>query len=281
MTVTDYPDWQTPQAHATQIALTGVPLLRATNNLGTTFGTTLAGGASTQLVPSIAVNQPGYELTVEVSMPASSGTIPFVHIALLWWDSASGLFGNRRDIVMAAGNAPANQQTYYAFGPMHSDMFRVDAINLDPAVTATLNWTVNQTSHVFERDQAYQYSYEGTAPNGFSNPGGVPTTGFVAYSAPTIAANSSSSVLCALYAGDVILDVDNSGSAQAVDAVLLDPAGYATGAANRKIFKTTVAAGAEMSTQLALPFSPVVLKLANNSTVAGAVPVVTITGQQH
>lgn len=281
MTVTDYPDWQTPQAHATQIAATGVPLLRATNNLGNTFGTTLAGGASTQLVPSVAVNQPGYEVTVEVSMPASSGTIPFVHIALLWWDSATGLFGNRRDVVLPAGNAGANLLTCYMFGPMHSDMFRVDAINLDPAITATLNWTVNQTSHVFERDQAYQYSYAGTAPNGFSNPGGVPTTGFVAYSAPTIGANSSSSVLCALYAGDVILDVDNSGSAQAVDVVLLDPAGYATGAANRKIFKTTVASGAEMSSQLALPFSPVLLKLANNSTVAGAVPVVTISGQQH
>ncbi len=36
MTVADYPDWQTPQAHADQIASTGVPLLRNITVLSTT-----------------------------------------------------------------------------------------------------------------------------------------------------------------------------------------------------------------------------------------------------
>jgi hypothetical protein len=281
VTVTDYPDFQTPQAHADRIAVTGVPLLRLTTQLVNGAGVVLAGGASTQLLPSVSVNQPGYEIGIQAYMPASSGTLPFVHLALLWWDFATGLFGARRDMVITAGNAAANFQTYYVRGPMHSNMFRVDGINVDPAVAATLTFMVNQTSHVFEQDEARQYSYVGTAPNGFANPAGVPTTNLVAFANPTLAASASSSFLCALYSGDVVLNIDNSTSSAAVTINLQDAAGIASAHVLGNLFKTVVAAGATLSVPLTLPYTPLVLKVTNAATTGSVTANISITGQQH
>lgn len=281
MTVTDYPDWQTPQAHATQIAGTGVPLLRGTNQLTNNAGVTVAGAATAHILQSGVVKQPGYEMTLEAFMPASSGTIPFLHLAMQWWDSATGLFGARRDVVATCGNASGNFLTYYIRGPMHSDMFNIDVVNLDPAVTATITYVVNQTSHVYEQDQALQYAYAATAPNGFTNPAGVPTTDLLVFENPTIAASGAVTVLCALYSGDVILNIDNSTSAQSVTVNLLDAPGFATAHANGSIFKVTVTAGAELTMALTLPYSPVALKMTNTSTAASITPIVTMIGQQH
>jgi hypothetical protein len=73
MTVADYPDWQTPQAHATQIAATGVPLLRNIDVLNTTAvvnaGTT--GGPFAQAYASI------YEGYVIEVIPQNPGTRVF------------------------------------------------------------------------------------------------------------------------------------------------------------------------------------------------------------
>lgn len=281
MTVSDYPDWQTPAAHAAQIAVQGVPLLRATNQLSSGAGSVLAGGATAQILNSVSINQPSYEVTIQSWMAAGSGTIPFLHLALLWWDSLTGLFGSRRDVVVPAGNAVGNVLTCYLHGPMHSDMFRVDGVNLDPAVAQNLTWMVNQTSHVFEHDESRQYAYAGTPPNGFVNPAGVPTTNMLVYEAPTIAASGAVTVLCALYSGDVILNIDNSSATASVTVNLLDAAGYSTAHANGSIFKTVVAASSEASIPLTLPHTPVELKISNTATVGSITPVITIIGQEH
>lgn len=281
MTVTDYPDWQTPQAHATQIANTGVPLLRFTNNLAFSASQTLVGAANITLMPSMAINQPGYEVAITVSMPTGSGTVPFIRLSLQWLDSVSNIQMARRDVVLACGNAPANALTYYIRGPMHGNRFLIKAVNLDPAVTATIQWTANETSHVFEHDEAIQNAYAGTAPNGYVNPAGVATANLVAYTAASIAASGSDTFLCALYANDVILNIDAIAAANTTKVELFDPAGYITGTANSPIFGIDVAAAGSASIPLTLPFSPLLLKVTNLGTAGSISPVVALEGQLH
>lgn len=281
MTAADYPDWQTPQAHATQIANTGVPLLRFTNNLGFSASQTLAGAGNITLLASMAINQPGYEVAVTVSMPTGSGTAPFIRLSLQWLDSVSNIQMARRDVVLACGNAPGNALTYYIRGPMHGNRFLIKAVNLDPAVTATLAWTANETSHVFEHDEAIQNAYAGTAPNGFVNPAGVATANLVAYTAASIAASGSNTFLCALYANDVVLNIDAIAAANTTKVELFDPAGYITGTANSPIFGIDVAAAGSASIPLTLPFSPLLLKVTNLGTAGSISPVVALEGQLH
>jgi hypothetical protein len=281
VTVADYPDWQTPQAHATQIATTGVPLLRFTNNLGFSASATIVGGATVTLLPSIAINQPGYEVAVTVSMPAGTGTLPFIRLSLQWLDATSNIQVARRDVVMAAGNAAGNALTYYIRGPMHGNRFIIRAVNIDPAVTATIAWTANETSHVFEHDEAIQNAYAGTAPNGYTNPAGVATANLIAYTAASLAASAANIFLCALYAGDVILNIDSISAANATKVELFDPSGYITGAALSPIFGVTVAAAGSASLQLTLPFSPLLLKVTNLGTAGAISPVVALEGQLH
>lgn len=281
MTVADYPDFQTPQAHATQIAVTGVPLLRATNTLSSGAGDVLAGGASQQLLSSVSVNQPGYEFGISAYMAAGTGTVPFIALTLYFWDSATGLFANRRDVVVPVGNGPGNALASYIRGPMHGDMFRVDATNLDPAVAATIQWFANQTSHVYERDEARQFAYAGTAPNGYTNPTGIPTTNLIGHASPTIAASSSATYLFGLFSGDVFLDVINPSSTISAVVDLRDPSGYVTGAANSHIFNATVAPQTSLEVNLSLPFSPMTVQLTNNATSGTVTPSISIAGQDH
>ncbi len=272
MTVADYPDWQTPQAHATQIALTGVPLLRLTNNSGTASLTTLAGGATVTLVPTTTINQPGYEASFVLWFPAGSGTVPFVQLAFIWIDSASGLTVFQRNVVITAGNGPTNPVHTRMWGPVQGDQIQVVAFNLDPAVTATFDWTVNQTSHVFEHDWASQGAYAGTAPIGFTNPLGMPSTNLLVKHSPTIAASGTDKVLCALWLGDAVLNIDNSGSASSVTVQMQDPAGFASGTAGATLWKGVVAAGATLSQPLTLPATPMLLELQNTATAGSITP---------
>lgn len=281
MTVFDFPDWQYTQAHADRIANTGVPLLRFTNNLQFSASQTLVGAANITLMPSMAINQPGYEVAITVSMPTGTGTVPFIRLSLQWLDSTSNIQVARRDVVLSAGNGTANALTYYIRGPMHGNRFLIKAVNLDPAVTATIAWTANETSHVYEHDEAIQNAYGGTAPNGFTNPAGVATANLIAYTAASIGASGSNTFLCALQAGDVILNIDAISAANTTKVELFDPAGYITGAANSPIFGIDVAAAGSQSLQLTLPFSPLLLKVTNLGTAGSISPVVALEGQLH
>lgn len=280
-TPTDYPDWQTPQQHANAISTTGVPLLRASNQLAQNAATTILGGATAALLPATAVNQPGYEMSFEISMPAGTGTLPFVDIQMLWSDSATGVRGARRDVVMTAGNGPASVVVSYANGQCRGDTLTVNAINLDPAVTATLKWVINATSHVYEHDQAGQRFYPGTAPNGFSNPTGIPGTGVIAFQKPTLGAGLSQAVLCALYGGDVFLMVDTIGISATVAVSLTDASGFATATSGGEIFAQDVAGGTSFDVPLTLPYAPVLLTLSNLATVGSIAPKAVLVAQNH
>jgi hypothetical protein len=280
MSLTDYPDWQTPLANATQIAGTGVPLLRFTNNLAFSAAMAVPPPGSVTLLNATTINQPGYEIAIVVNMATNAATMPFLHVALEWGDSTSNLQVARRDVVMAAGSSLANALTYYLRGPMHGDEMVVKVVNLDPTVSMNVAYTVNATSHVYEQDQALQYAYGTAPPTGYNNPGGVPTANLIAYTAAALATMTSSFSLCALYSGDVILNIDNVQNAQPVTVQLFDPSGYITGTVGGTVFGIVVAAAGSDSIQMTLPYAPLLLKVSNTSAVT-ITPVVTLIGQQH
>lgn len=277
----DFPDWQVPQAHATTIAQTGVPLLRLSQNVKAGGPTTIVGGGNNTLLTAGSFTQPGYEIAVSASMPAGTGTLPFVVLELLWTDTSSTLNTARRDIVITAGNGPGNAVTSFFNGPCRGNTLKVVATNLDPSVTVTLNWSINQTSHVYEHDQAGQLAYPATAPNGFANPGGVNGTGVIAWVHPTLTAGQTNAFLCALYGGDVFLNIDTFGITSTINVALTDAPGYATGTTAGEYFGDNVAAGTSLPVAMTLPFSPVLLAVSNLGTAGSVAPKVMITAQNH
>lgn len=277
----DFPDWQVPQAHATAVAATGVPLLRLSTNKKFNIGTTIAGGANSTLLTAGAMVQPGYEISMRASLPAGVGTLPFVAVELLWTDSVTSLPTARRDIVITAGNGSANRVTSFFNGPCRGNTLQVVASNLDPAQTVTLDWTINQTSHVYEHDQAGQLAYPAVAPNGYTNATGVNGTNLILWAHPVLAAGGNQAYLCALYGGDVFLQVDCTGLQTPTVISITDAPGYATGTTAGDIYSNTLAANGTLFVPMTLPFSPVLVNLANTGTIGGQAPKATLIAQNH
>lgn len=279
--VFDYPDWQTPQAHATRVAATGVPLLRASNQIKQNLGQSLAGGASSTLLTAGNMTQPGYEIGFRASMPAGTGTVPFIAVELLWTDSVSGIPTARRDIVITCGNGIASRITSFFNGPCRGNTLQVIATNLDPSVTATIDWTINQTSHVYEHDQAGQLAYPAVAPNGFNNPSGINGTGVIVSAAPTLSAGQTAAFLCALYGGDVVLEMALGSISVPVLVQLRDAALYATGSVGQVFYSNTISAGGTLAVPLTLPFTPANLVITHQGTSTTISPGVVLVAQNH
>lgn len=280
-TPSDYPDWQTPQQNATRIAATGVPLLRLSNQKKFATGTTIAGGGTSVLLTSGAFVQPGYEIGFEAYLNAGVGTLPFVALQLQWFDASTSIPTARRDIVITAGNGVANKVTSFFNGPCRGNTLKLTAVNLDPSQTVTLNWTINQTSHVYEHDQAGQLAYPAVAPNGYSNAIGVNGTNVILWAHPVLSAGGNQAYLCALYGGDVFLQLDCTGLQTPTVISITDAPGYATGNTAGEYYGNTLAAGGSLYVPMTLPFSPVLVNLSNTGTVNNQAPKAMLIAQNH
>lgn len=283
--MTDFPDWQSPQAMAAAnaaqlpaptaqaIAAAGVPLLRGTNNLGFQGGQQWPALATTTLFNGLPITQPSYEGQFSLSFPAASGTMPFVRLTFNWTDSFSGLLVFSESFVITAGNGPANALTYYVRGPCHGDQLAVTAQNIDPTFTGAATWGINQTSHLWPNSYIIQSAYAPTAPNGFSNPSGNPAEGLIALTNPTIGASGSVQRLLAVDNSQADLELNAAGLPANIVYHLLDPAGLYSTINQADMFSQSVTAGARSRDTIQLPNGPVLLQLNNTSTNLAATPV--------
>ena len=270
MTVSDFPDFGTPGQNVLGGLQGGVPLLRGTNQAGTGTAVNLPAAANTVLVPVQGITQPSFEGVFQLYAPAGAGTVPFARINFTWTDQTSGLVVGTRHFYLTAGNGPANALPYYAAGPCRGDQLAVSADNLDPAQAMTLTWTINQISHVYEHDKLAQTMLAATAPFGFTNPNGDPAAGVLAESTPTIAINSTTFRLAAVYGGRATFSVNNTG-AGAITVALVDPAQiYGSSIANQRLVTMGLAAGVSQTVETALPYGPVNIQLVNLSTTVVA-----------
>lgn len=273
--MTDFADWQQPQAAANAIAATGAPLLRFTNNQGNGASTNLPANSATTLINLATITQPGYEGTFQLFAPAGSGTVPFARLDFNWTDQASGLLIGARHFFLTAGNGPTQFLKYYLSGPCKGNQLTVIANNLDPAVAMTLTWTINQVSHVYANDRIHQPVYAATAPNGYTNPGGEPAAGDIALSRPTVPINTTITRLAAVYGGRAVWSVDDTAGTAGLVAALIDPVATGSGlygVASGRLATIVLGASSAQTVLVHLPYGPVNIQLVNASTTVAVTP---------
>lgn len=165
MSVADYPDYATPQAHATAIAGTGVPLLASPAGLITLNGQNIAAAGQYQS-PVTPVAQTGYTTYVNVSFPAAA-TVPFVEVTLDWIDSATATLV-AEDHYFLAGNTSGIGLVTFGSGLAKGNELQLTIANLDPAQAVTVAMHMNQDSvpRLIER-----WYWRNTLVNGSTVPG--------------------------------------------------------------------------------------------------------------
>lgn len=142
MTVTDYPDYATPQAHADRIYATRVPAAADKVILGSNAAGQAIGANNTPTLVNAAVtDQLSYEMVLGIQTAA--GSITPLHIFILFHDSTTGLLSDAVTVDVFAGTSVA-PHVVRGVGPMNGDQISVQILNGSNAVT--VKWVAMQTS---------------------------------------------------------------------------------------------------------------------------------------
>lgn len=205
--MTDFPDWQAPQAHATAIAGTGVPLLTGSTQLANTSNAIAASG-NVSLGPFV-VSQIGYELVVSCDM-ANAATNPFVTVVLTWTDSVSGVQVATDSFSTVCGAASLSFLPTAARGPSKADRLAITIYNSDTARVANVNLVLLQNSRIYPRDDFFwvsQYPNTLLVP-AFTLATQMPDENCLGVAADvTLAASASSTFLFGMYDGPILVGV--------------------------------------------------------------------------
>jgi hypothetical protein len=192
----DYPDWQTPQAHADRIAATGAPLIHNAAGVANA-NVTIAAGASTVIGP-VAVNN----ICIELFVSAENHTVNscFLEARLDWTDAATGLLLARRSYKIISG-ASGNPHTVKIFGPVHADQVTVRFTN-DPTSAGSIDLIaqVIGTSRLYTRDGFRSILVHA---GGFTLAGALPEYDCLLNANPNIGGLSGQAYALPCYAGRV------------------------------------------------------------------------------
>jgi hypothetical protein len=140
----DYPDYQTPQAHATAIANTGVPLLaNPVEEYGAT-AITVPPGTIGQIIQNLAATDgtdlSGY-LSYEIRLLAESNAAsaaPFLQVDFEWYgDAALTQLLYRDEWYITCGDTAAGP-TVYGTGPVRGGYLQITVGNIDTVNAITI-----------------------------------------------------------------------------------------------------------------------------------------------
>jgi hypothetical protein len=149
VTVTDFPDWQAPSAHAAQIASQGVPLL--VKSQGVLFAPAqVIGAGGTYTSGNLVVTQPGFEAVVIAKIP-NTATVPFVRVRLTWVDSSSSQIVAETIWIQPASTVAPGWQCM-ARGPSKADLVQVAVTNLETVQSVTALICVLANSRIYPGD---------------------------------------------------------------------------------------------------------------------------------
>lgn len=201
--MTDFPDWTAPQAHATAISTTGAPSLVFKRLIDVLIGQSIAAASSITRPASgqFALNQPGYEIQLNVG--TLGGTAPIVSVELQWFDSSFGARMDDEIYYFYSGNVNGHQ--IHGRGPTKGDQVVVIIHNYSATSAVTVSYTLLQTSRVFTREFWKTIGPNATAPvfPGFTAATMNPSSGALAVSTGSVAANGNTSLVLPLYTGTV------------------------------------------------------------------------------
>lgn len=249
---------------ANEVSVTGAPLLKLNKNAGFATGAALGASTTVTLVNNLAVTQIGLQMTLWLEYLTPTPTVPFGELSFIWSDTTSGLSGP-----VDVYDLPGGQSAFSVFQidmPARSTNVTIKLTNLDPALTLTYSWTVNQISTPIEVPRVAETTLSVVA--GFTRPGGDPLKGLLASVSVTITTGASQSRLVPTWAGRARLVMDNSAGIDQLTLSLLDPTGtlYSSVGSDTVGGIFEVAAGASATAEVALPNGPVVMKVANTGT---------------
>lgn len=251
---------------AGEVAATGAPLIVLHNNILQKNGT-LAGGGSVTYT-SAAFTQPGYAAEFVLTQAIGSPTIPWVRVQLQWIDQTSGILVWEDDFILAIGaNGGGNQ--YIGRGPTKGNQVQVKITNLEPSLGVTYALNIWQDSHVEDRHD-WKQDYSGFAFSSplFSLPNVGQNNNFLAFSAPSINANSSVTRLLPLYVGVVdILFITPAGLTGSF--TISAPTGTISAAGQAITASLSLAAATTQQYTGTLPRMNMILTLTNNGASAG------------
>lgn len=262
--MTDYPDYQTPQAHANAIAVTGVPLLSLATSLFSMGASQSVASGATFTVPGgpFTVNQIGYEFFLQVEGNAAS-ILPVGLLTLTWSDSVSGNVVAVDHYSVLGANAAFQQFT--CTGPTKGDTLAVTFHNYDAGQAQLFQMSMVENSRVFVRDDMRQLTT--IAPPLIAVGAYDQQAGILLAMNPTIAAGATAARLLAFYSG--LVNVYAFGPlAYRVNIAMEDGALGALGGNNLWAQSVTAAAGGDLYQAVALPRMQCILSVQNNGTVS-------------
>ena len=203
--MTDFPDWQAPQAHANAISLTGAPplVLKKVVDLGVGQSLPATGSILRPASGAFSINQPGYEMFFNV---ASLGTpAPIVSVELQWFDSFTNALMEDESYWFYSGNA--NGHLVHGRGPSKADQLVILMTNHDATHGVTISWTLLQVSRVFTREFWHTNTKNQQAPVflGFTSVTHDIAADIVSAHSVSVPASTISPFLLPLYTGTVRL----------------------------------------------------------------------------
>lgn len=141
----DYQDWQTPQAHADAIAVTGVPLLANPVQAYMVQGQNLPAGSNNNVLLDTAA-QPVTDLSAALSYEVrgviqsnAASLVPFCRLRFEWWaDQAMQFLLYRDEWIIPCGDTNQGPTTYGS-GPVRGGFLRVLVDNWDTVNAMTVN----------------------------------------------------------------------------------------------------------------------------------------------
>jgi hypothetical protein len=277
---TDWQDYQPHPHQALAIYSQRVPLARNVANILGAQNVNIPASSDVQILSFTTIDQPAFQLDVQVQLPLNALGVPFIRIDNSWVFGASGDFVAARSYALAAGNNQLNVGRL--IGKCWGDVLTIAVFNLHATQPVTMNWDFSTVSHIPDHDD---WGNDLIVPvSGFNVPGGAPNLGILAATNPTIVPATPQSRLTNASNALCNICVDNSGQANALDVQITDPAPtiplYGLNAGATFWRSGSVVAGGVANGQFQMPNGPVLITMTNLGGAGNITPRVTLTEQR-
>lgn len=258
MTVTDYPDWGTPQASANAIASTGAPLLALANQVTKQTGITLVPGVQ-QVYGPFPVTQISYEATLTIECNAADLN-PFLAVELLWTNTVLDVNVSTERYYIGATSVAAN--SYRGLGQAKGNEVTVKVTWHGTQNTTDFQFYLAQTSRQYLRDDwRSSGTFNGitTYTTGVSDLDGDLLTSLNL----TIPAMTGEGIALPLYTGYVAIYLQIP--AANIESTILSIAQFAVVGGSSQLFFNESAGAINLNTTAVLGRGQCVLQLVNNT----------------
>ena len=277
MTV-DYADWQTPEKHALEVYIQGVPLARKPNGVANGNAGVAAGG-TVNLVTGASFDQPSFHMLIGLDYASNLTTIPFGRLKFQWTDVASG-FQVDPDWAFLPG-AFASVDFVYISGPARADTLTVELDNLDPGQILFYDLGISQQSHVYDQFRVREVGQPAVV--GLTRAGSNNQAGILASIGANVPAGGATTRQASVWSGEAFLSCDNTAGTASITVQIIDPGlllggGMFYGTANSGIIASMfIPAGQSDVKQVSLPNGTVLVREVNGSATVAQTPTTTLT----